>query len=77
MKNKYWLRYCFENLGALDTDYLTLEKCYEKIRKDLRENPFIKYCYILTTDAWGECGYDLVRRNEETIYRGLEKGCVG
>ena len=60
--NKFWIRYCFRNLGALDTDYLSLDECKQQIQQDLSKNEFIQYCYIMTTDAFGECFYDLIRR---------------
>ena len=59
---KYWIRYCFENLGALDTDYLSLDDCKREIKKNMYNNDFIRYCYIMTNDSFGECFFDLIRK---------------
>jgi hypothetical protein len=70
MQNQYWIRYCFRELGALDSEYMSKAKCYAQIKKDMKANDFISFCYVMTNDAFGECFLDLIRPE------AIERGCL-
>jgi hypothetical protein len=61
-KRKFWIRYVFANKACEETNYFTQTKCRDEISQRLKSDTTVRFAYIMTYDAFGECFHDLIRR---------------